>query len=245
MIASKSIKTIIAALIILSFGWANGQSLDCKAELSKVLEKINAIESSSQTIHAAKIVILAVPKDSLELERVERSFTIFSKGKKVLYESAEMSIYTDEKYVANVLHEDKTVYLSKAAKDEKETPKFSSDYLNKAFLNYAEVRICKAAPTTSCPDCHLIDLSISNGVLASRGITSIRYQYDPKANTVVEVKLTYGDQVEDAYAILKYFPANTSKAEVTLNKPVHSILFSSAENLRPAYKDYKLVKTYK
>ncbi len=241
----RNISLVFAALTLMSFGLVSAQSPACKAELREVFERVNNTQTSPKKMHSVKIEMHAVAKDSLELEPVDRTFSIYTKGKRVLYESSEMSIFTDENYVANVLHEDKTVYLSKAAKNEKQTAKLSGDYLNKAFLNDAEVKACKPMPTPSCPDCHMTELVISKGALASRGITAIRYHYDTKAKVIKEVRLTYSDQVEDAYTILKYLPATTTKAEASLDKTVHSILFSSGENFKTAYHDYKLVKTYK
>ena len=219
-----------------------GQSYSCKDDLFRLLERKASLSNSE--IYSVKVRMLAVPKDSIELDRVSREFTMSSKGTRVLYESKEMSVYSDEKYIANVLHGEKIIYLNQAPKPDKNKVDFNKAYFDKSVLVGTEVSQCKNINTSRYGDCKMLELKVLSGPLASRAITSLRFVYSEKDSRVLELKITYGSGVDDAYAVLQYFPGTEKSAESYLSKSVSSILFKEGGNLAQSFQGYRLIKTY-
>jgi hypothetical protein len=239
-----NIKQIILAFGLLMLSLASfGQSSPCVTELGRVMDQYRKAQEG-QGSYAIAVDIHAVPKDSMNLGTVDRTFELAAMGNRMRYLSKEMSVFADDRYVANVLHEEKTIYLSAAPKEGFRTPAVEAGggVMEKELLKQARLLSCEPVRQQGCSSCKLLTMEVTGGSLQQRGIATVRYLYDPATLELKETRIDYVPGMEDAYVVLRYRKARQQWAP-SLDTPVQTILFSKGETLLPAFSGYNLIKT--
>lgn len=230
--------------ILLSNQFVMAQSrVDCKKLLVDYNQKMieSMVEQSSDHTLFMDIEFTSVPYTHNQEATSDRGL-IYAKKGKMIWDSPNYLLMTDEKDAIVILPKLRTIYLSNGfAEGAPELRATSSIGLQDSLLKYSKVSTCKDMVWEGKPIKYIeVQLTGNYNVTKSK-IEKVSYWYGLKENRLLKVYVSYDKDAQLNDLQVQYHSLDMKCTKITLKQGVHKKVFSSNGKLLPKYSGYKLI----
>lgn len=199
-----------------------------------------ADQSSEHTL-LMDIEFTSIPH-AREQEAISERGLIYAKKGKMIWDSPNYLLLSDEKDAIVVLPKLKTIYLSNGfAKGAPESQATSSLGLQDSLLKYSKVSACKDIIWEG-KSIKYVEMQLTGNYNVTKSkIDKVSYWYSLKENRLLKVYVSYdkGAQLNDLE--VNYHLMDFRCTKISLKQGVYTKVFSSKGKLLPKYSGYKLI----